>query len=289
MIAVGYNGGADSAAALEWAATEARRRQTQLRIVHALNLPAVLTGPAGDAGAVPDEVMDSAERMTAEAEKRATDSGATDVTSEVRLGSPAGVLVEESKDVDLLAVGSRGRGELVSALRGSVALAVSAHAACPVVIVRGDGQRPIGADHPVVVGVDGSKQAAKAVTFAATQAERAGCELRLVGAWHLPTADGYTAEYWAWANAEEMRIASREASVQALEEARSELHSTHPDLTVITRVLLGDPATVLRENSRDAGLVVVGSRGREGFTGLLLGSVSHRVIHEASGPVAVVR
>lgn len=210
--------------------------------MHALNLPAVLTGPAGDGGAAPDEVMDSAERMTAEAEKRATDSGAIDVTSEVRLGSPAGVLVEESKGRRP----SRGRQPRPRCAGLGTARVRRLGRQRPRRLPGGHRPRRRAATHrrgpPGRRRVDGSKQAAKAVTFAATQAERAGCELRLVGAWHVPTADGYTAEYWAWADAEETRVASREASGQALEEARCELQSTHPDLTVISRVLQGDPA-----------------------------------------------
>jgi nucleotide-binding universal stress UspA family protein len=74
-----------------------------------------------------------------------------------------------------------------------------------------------------------------------------------------------------------------------LREAVEQVRSDHPTVTVETAVIQGPPARVLVDLSADADLLVIGSRGRGGFSGLLLGSVSQQCVHHAHCPVTVVR
>jgi nucleotide-binding universal stress UspA family protein len=76
---------------------------------------------------------------------------------------------------------------------------------------------------------------------------------------------------------------------ESLNTVAERVRAAHPSLEVTTEAVLGEPGATLRELGKDAGLIVVGSRGRGGFAGMLLGSVSHRVIHDAVCPVMVVR
>jgi nucleotide-binding universal stress UspA family protein len=99
----------------------------------------------------------------------------------------------------------------------------------------------------------------------------------------------------SWAYAEDTQAGTddthevRDAAEDTLRRAEAHARGAHPGLTIETEVLYGEPGHVLGDLAAHAGLVVVGSRGRGGFTGLLLGSVSHIVIHEAPCPVMVVR
>ncbi|HEX2706288.1 MAG TPA: universal stress protein, partial [Candidatus Lustribacter sp.] len=99
----------------------------------------------------------------------------------------------------------------------------------------------------------------------------------------------FVQDYWVATGDPKIVEAHRIACREAVDEARALVRAEHPELSVTTLISEGDPAQTLAEAGREAGLVVVGSRGRGGFSGLLLGSVSHRVIHTATCPVAVVR
>src|SRR5690606_22109922 len=101
-------------------------------------------------------------------ESRAREIGAVEITSTVALGPAPGALIGQAGPDDLLVVGHRGRGELASALLGSVAMQVSAHAPCPVLVITKDARTEISG--PIVVGVDGSEPSRKAAEFAASWA-----------------------------------------------------------------------------------------------------------------------
>jgi nucleotide-binding universal stress UspA family protein len=289
VIVVAHHGQPDCSAALDWAAHEARRRDTPLRVVFVLSVPAVLVGPGGTAGGIPEDVVDAAREVTVRAEEWARELGVKDVEKAVEIGSPAAVLVQESHDAELVVVGCRGRGDLASALLGSVSLAVAAHAHCPVVVARAAADRQVGPDFGVVVGVDGSEASERAVAFAAEAAERSAASLRVVGAWQMPYVDAFGTTVWDVAGRGTVEESLREATQRSLESVVAGLASTHPGLAVTSSVIEDDPAVALNDASREAGLVVVGSRGRGGFGGLLLGSVSHHVVHGAHCPVAVVK
>jgi nucleotide-binding universal stress UspA family protein len=184
-------------------------------------------------------------------------------------------LTEKSADAGLVVIGSRGRGPLASALLGSVAFNVAASAKCPVIVVTGDpANRSAGPERPVVVGADGSAAAAAAVAFAAGRAADASADLEIVAC---------TGEHPDFDSAE-LRASAEEIARSAAERLRD----THPGLTVTTRVEDSPADRILVDASTGAGLVVVGTRGRGAFEGMLLGSVSHAVIHGANCPVAVV-
>jgi len=140
-IVVGVDGSEESRAALRWARTEAELRKAELNVVHVWTYP--YTGPRTNV-TEPRELMelDAAKELEQMMSAVPTDraSGAANVTvhAHVREGNPADVLVQESKDADLLVVGSRGRGGFAALLLGSVSTAVTHHASCPVVVVRPD-------------------------------------------------------------------------------------------------------------------------------------------------------
>lgn len=281
-VVVGVDGSACGLAAVDLAAREAALRGRALRVVHGFIWP-LMHVPLGPSAMGPPEggLRHHAERIVAEAVERARAAApGTEVTGEVITGGAAGVLVGCSRTAGLVVVGDRGLGGFTGLLVGSVAVQLAAHASCPVLVARGSADRAA----PVLLGVDGSPANDAAVGFAYDEAALRGVSLIALHAWTRPVSTGpgdllplvYDTDELA---AEEERL---------LAEALAGWHDKYPDVEVERRLVHGAARKALIEATGRAQLVVVGSRGRGGFTGLLLGSVSQAVLHHARCPVAVV-
>jgi len=265
-IVVGYDGSPQSREALAWAAQEARRERRALRLVHV--------------------GKDGGELLAEAVERVRTDAPGVDVTADtVADDSVARALVKQTSGARLLVVGSRGLGGFEGLLLGSVSSAVAAHAHCPVVVVRQvpDSSSASGV-RPVVVAVDGSPTSVRAIDLAFDQASWRQAPLVAVHAWELPTMMGPVPP---WTLEEVDQLLATERAV--VSESLAGHADRYPDVKVDTVVRLGAPAPLILDTARDAQLLVVGSRGRGGFGGLLLGSVSQVVVQHASCPVVVVQ
>jgi nucleotide-binding universal stress UspA family protein len=219
---------------------------------------------------------------------RKTDPGLT-VESSLVIDTAASALVDASQSAALVAVGNRGHGDLVGTLLGSVAFGVTAHAHCPVAVVRGGSMRVPGPAAPVVVGVDGSPAADAAVDEAAEVAERAKAPLHVVAAYQVVVTGWVGVTPWTVVYPEEELAEAAEGTAKAaLDRARERIRRRHPGLTVEYAAVRDRAADALVDRSRTAGVVVVGSRGRGGFRSLVMGSVSRGVAHAAESPVLVV-
>jgi len=136
----------------------------------------------------------------------------------------------------------------------------------------------------IVVGVDGSAHGDGALDFALEEAALRGTELRVVCAWEIPPGVAFAAVYTA-----EALDAFRAEAQSILNEALARVAGSQPAVKCLGKVVEAAPADALLQEARDAGMVVVGSRGRGGFASLLLCSVSQQVVHHAACPVVVVR
>lgn len=281
-VVVGVDGSAQSLDAVDTAVHEARLRGRALRVVHAFLWP-YLRVPLEPSPYGPPEggLLNEAEQIVAQAVDRArAQAPRVDVYGDVVTGAPTTVLVAESASADLVVVGSRGLGGFTGLLVGSVAVQLAAHAACPVVVVRAAG-RPHG---DVLLGVDGSAANAPAVTFAFEEAALRGVGLTALSVWTYPVPAGRADTLPLVYDADQVSADEEQRQAAALTAGQEK----YPQVPVHSRVVQGRTRATLIEASRDAGLVVVGSRGRGGFSGLLLGSVSQAVLHHAACPVAVV-
>jgi nucleotide-binding universal stress UspA family protein len=291
QVVVGYDGSPQSCAAVDWAAAEAHRRNVPLLVLHALDHLGLMPNTIGPTG-WPTTFADEGVRIaTAGADRARKHGSGMEVRSRTEITSAARALVQASASAALLVVGTHGCGARPGVLLGSVAFAVTAHAHCPVVVVRGDSTRRAGPDRPVVVGFDGSSGSAAAVRYAADVAASTGAPLTLITAyrpawpWILSGADYLSHPSEGRPDFEAMaRATARHTAIKGLRVARQQ----HPGLTAAQRTIRGPAAGILAGAARRAGLLVVGFRGHGGFTGLVLGSVSHRVIQAATCPVAVV-
>jgi nucleotide-binding universal stress UspA family protein len=209
-----------------------------------------------------------------------------DVDPVGRAGPPAVVLIDVSRTADLFVLGTLGRNPLAEMVLGSVAERLAAHAHCPVVVVHGDVAMRPGPDHPVVVGVDDSAGARRAVNLAARWAHHAGAGLSVISAW----TGGEACEYNALTATQETELekTASTGAQQAVDGAVARALELHPDLRVTGSAVPGAPSQVLTVLSEDAGVLVVGSRGRGAFASLVLGSVSHTLVRTATCAVAVV-
>jgi nucleotide-binding universal stress UspA family protein len=285
-VVVGVDGSDHSLLALDYAADEAVRRHRPLRILTGLLWP-VFVPPMGGVAVFDDVALGVGQRMLDGAVGRARERHAgLDITSEVVLGAPAGVLVGESERASVVVVGNRGHGGFTSLLAGSVATQLATHAHSPVIVVRPGTDPAAATTHPVVVGVDGLDRTEPALEFAFEEAASRGVELAAVHVWAEPPRPGPDAFKPVAYDPDE----ARDEATRVLAEALAGLQEKYLEVRVSRELISSmDPASQLLRASESAGLVVVGSHGRGELSGLLLGSIGQKLVHHASCPVAVVR
>ena len=294
LIVVGVDESAGSARAVDWAAAEAARRHGSLRLVHAA---ADLT-PFGAEGAVygvvnldPGQMDEHAamamSRATALLDRVAADVRRThpalEVTTRLVRDNAAAALRQESEDAGLTVVGSRGAGRLTGVILGSVALTIASDNPAPVAVIhRHD---PIDPTGPVVVGVDASPSSAGAIALAIEEAALRNTGLVAVHSWNDFVIDQEFPELPLVVDLD----AIEQDEYALLSEQLAGWQDKYPDVQIQHNVVRRRPTHALLDASKHAQLLVVGSRGRGGFTGLLLGSTSHALIAHGFCPVIVAR
>lgn len=283
-IVVGVDGSGAAADALGWAAGEAQITGATVQAVHAWHYPALTY-----AGLVPpptfarDDFQAEARAVLEDAVSTVDRAGAASIERLVVEGGATNVLVDLSDGAELLVVGHRGRGGFLALHLGSVALQCALHAKCPVVVVRPGRQRgPAEQRSRIVVGVDGSEPARRALLWAADEARRRHAALEIVHCWHprmgLPLGPALSATDRAALEADAHGVVA--GAMRAVNG-----RSPHAEAILVD----APAASTLLGASEDADLVVVGTRGLGGFPGLLLGSVSTQVLHHAQCPAVIVR
>ncbi|SPT63902.1 universal stress protein [Actinomadura madurae] len=276
-IIVGADGSVPSERAVAWAADEAARYGRDLTIVHAVekwpfDIP--LDTAPGEARSLTREgkqVLADAERVARARRPQLTVSGELTSARTVR------ALAERSEKAFELVVGNRGLGGFTGLVLGSVGLGAVLHAACPVVVVRGE---PNGERGEIAVGVGlGDDSAALEYAFRAAAAREA--RLRVVHAWPFPKALDEPG-----AGADIRRIEER-ARWRVIE-AHAPMRKRFPGVQVVEDIVQDNPAAALVAASRDTDLVIAGSHPREGLTVPRARAVTHALLHQAHCPVAVV-
>ncbi|MFF5213106.1 universal stress protein [Streptosporangium sp. NPDC000396] len=278
MIVVGVDGSRAGLAAVGWAMREADMRGVKVRIVYVV--PTCPYEMSEDTPHAYGRWM--RERVTpvlADALRRAhSQTPRVEVESDLLQGDPRLGLIRASKDAELLVVGDRGLGGFQELLLGSVALGVSGQATCPVAVIREALAQP---RDEVVVGVDGSSGGGAAIEFAFIEADLRGAELHAVHAWSEPAARLIPETVPA-------TIDQAGAERLLLAEAVAGQGERYPDVKLVEHIERGHPVEVLKKASTGADLLVVGSRGRGDVAGLLLGSVSHSLLHHVTCPLVVI-
>lgn len=279
-VLVAVDGSEASERSLLWAAREAARRHAPLTIVHCYYWPSSGLGAMDAIGFLMDGLAkDSQDILSAAEESVRRETPDVEVTVESHLGAPVATLVDMSGRFDLVVVGSRGLGGFKGMLLGSVSTGVVAHALTSVVVVRGEDEPEDGSLAPVVAGVDSSANGQAALEEAFQAAERFKCGLVAVHAWQAPSARADREQIEDW-----QRTAS--AGLQALV---APLAARYPSVQVETVTYRDRPTAALLARAQTARLLVVGTRGRSEFTGMLLGSTSRALVHHSPCPVMVVR
>ncbi|GAA3504282.1 MULTISPECIES: universal stress protein [Streptomyces] len=278
-IVVGVDPDPSKRLALAWAADEADRRRLPLRLVHAQGVP---TGGYRSGETRPsweewnqalhelgDQVLEEAVAFVRSRHPE------VEVSTLLAEGEPAWVLRQEARGAALVVVGSWHLSRRREMSSSSVILPLTAHAPCPVAVVP-EPEHVTQQPAYFVVGVDGSPHAAAAVDVAFEEAALRGAHLRALYVWHPPL----------------LGVLDEDAAVRECRRVLSETvagrTATYPDVELHHEVVRGHPVQVLAEASEHALGLVVGTRGRGGFTGMLLGSVSQGVLHHAGCPVITV-
>jgi nucleotide-binding universal stress UspA family protein len=283
-VVVGVDGSAASYAAVGWAAQEATMRRLTIKLVYVV-APTLITSAEAPNDTITQaqeikarQVLDHARRIVNGVQGEAR----LKVRVEVRYAGVLATLVDASRDAQMIVVGARGLDEFGWRMVGSVSSGLLHHAHCSVVIVRdpdsvGRGSRD---DAPVLLGIDGSPASEAATALAFDEAARRGVPLVALHAWSDVGVFPILGMDW--------RV-NRDEGDEVLGERLAGWQEIYPDVQVHRRLVCDVPARWLIDESDSAQLVILGSRGRGGFAGLHLGSVSSAVAQSARVPVIVVR
>ena len=289
-IIVGVDGSEQSQAALDWALGQAELVGADLVLAHTWNPDSYATpamaGVVPDmiqAGALNDEAEELAQAWLDDLVAATAARTIASVSGVLASGSPAGHILDLSAEATMVVVGSRGRGGLRSAVLGSTSQQIAHHAQCPVVVVRDSAATSA---NQVVVGVDGSPASLVALREAFAQAKLRGASLLMVHAWSTSFAGTLVN---SGQDFDRVRASEVDEGWALLNQSLEELKATDQSVEIIERLEQASPAAAIIEASKEAVLTVVGSRGRGGFAGLVLGSVSGSVLAHADSAVMVIR
>jgi nucleotide-binding universal stress UspA family protein len=277
-IIVGYDRSSGAKAAASWALDEAARTGAPVEFFYgfewpewmpaASTIPSPAVWPGGEIEREINGMMDEAVKMAHESHPTVRTT-----TSVVHAGTAA-TLIDRSAEAGMIVLGSRGHSA-VAGLLGSVSVAVSAHARCPVVVVRGD----TAATAPVVVGVDDSAASHAALALAAEQAVARGVALRIIRAWAPVTG--------LWEDTAMVTRTITDEERRPFDDLVNEWRTKSPDLEISAEAVVEHPAAALALASTTAQLLVVGTRGRGALRGMLLGSVSQHVLRHSACTVVI--
>lgn len=285
-IVVAVDDSTAAKAAARWAAREAELRNVPLTLVHAISpeietwvdvqaLPPGLAHWQHDHGR---RVLDDAVTVVDQA---AVSGGPAAVHTELLPSAAVPTLVDLSKEADMIVAGSRGSRKWPGRLLGSVSSGLLRHAHSPVAIIHDeDPATTASAQAPVLVGIDGSPASELATAIAFDEASRRNVDLVALHAWSDVDVTEWPGIDWP---------ATQPMAEQVLAERLAGWQERYPDVPVHRVVLRDQPARQLVERSGEAQLVVIGSRGRGGFAGMLVGSVGETVAQLARVPVIVAR
>lgn len=284
-IVVGIDGSRGARSAALWAAREAAGHGSKIRLIHVIALAQqTLAGGYLPPPDFIDSITSAArEHLHGLRDDLIKDHAGLVVETRVCLGHPGSVLIEEARSADLVVVGGPRHGGLPTLGSATTAVSVVAHARCPAAVIAADAERV--RSGPVVVGIDGSPISETAIRVAFEEASLRRAELVAVHAWN------------EWTDSESVylhQLALDWTSIQveerrALAERLAGWQEKFPEVTVHRMVARQRPARLLLRQARDAQLLVVGSRGHGGFVGMLLGSVSRKLIYQASCPLLIAR
>lgn len=297
-IVVGVDGSEQAAAALRWALREAQLHGCPVKAVMAWGYLDQHHAAAGSRFAPDYDQADAVAALDSFITQAVGADLGGGVTRSVPCDLAANALISAVDEESLLVVGARGLGGFRGLLLGSVSEHCLHHAPCAVAIVRADGRpartAPAAPDELVkepgapveriVVGVDGSTTAQRALRWAYEEARLRRAAVDVVHAWHVSylATDRYlasTGNEWDW-----LEAAGRKTLDAAVDDVDPSALPESPGRELV----YGSAASAIIERARDADLVVVGARGFGGFAGLLLGSVSQQVARHADVPVVVV-
>jgi nucleotide-binding universal stress UspA family protein len=288
-VVVGFDGSDSARRAVWWAAHEASSRRRPLLLVHVFGWPFEELTPVGVRGEpeTREPLLQAMRRELQVLEDGCRDiDPELEVRNELRSGDAAEVLGELIQDAELLVLGGpRIDGMQLGVIGSTSAELLARRAGSPVVVVRGDQDRPAPGSAPVVVGVDGSPASELASGFTFDFASRHGCDLVAVHAWSDLPLDPF-----ARVQKEERDLAEvREEALKVLSESLAGWAERYPEVIVHKKTSPERPKEALLRESENASLLVVGSHGRGRIRRAVLGSVSHAAVNRAHCPVAVLR
>ena len=276
-IIIGVDGSEQSRVALSWGLARATERRADVELLHVAD-----DSFLSESVAFLSEAQQASQQMLEAECKYAKSLGFSgQVTGTAVVGHPIAEIEEVSQRADLIVLGAHSGSRLAGSFFGTRAVKVAAVAHCPVAVVPATAPE---AGAGIVVGVDGSEAAGRAIAYAAEEASRREVPLTAVYAWMPPLTPGL--EY-LWS--EELVESQRTAAEEAIAIGTAGLAQRYPDLVLRREIVQSPPVAALVQAAEGAELLVVGNRGRGGISRLLLGSVSHGVLQALPCPTIITR